>query len=227
MLWPLQAQQDSSRQAAPLLLEVGLSANAYRGDLATYEFWAPAFQLGLKFNKHHRWNSHFNLGIGRVQGQNFAYNFDEAARPNLYFRTSFFSFQYDLQYHFIKNQHWHLYLSQGVGFLSFTPRNEEGLNLQDLLNTRAPFEEYANIALMFPTSLGIGYFLNNGYGLTWQMSFWNTATDYLDNISAWGLRSGNDNVLSFKFSVSVPLLRKNKKSPNNTEEPPLEQEYTR
>jgi hypothetical protein len=69
--------------------------------------------------------------------------------------------------------------------------------------------------------------LPNGYGLGAQLSFWNTSTDYLDNISAWGSRAGNDNVFSFKCSLIVPLSKKRKSTAERPEEQPEEQEYTR
>ncbi|MGD1840227.1 MAG: hypothetical protein ACFB0B_04925 [Thermonemataceae bacterium] len=195
------------------ILEVGISANAYKGDLSdTYTLWSSAFQLGLKFNKKKRFNSHFSLAIGNVRGQYFNYFFSEEATPNDNFNTNFVALHYDLQYHLIKTIRWHLYISQGFGLFRFSPRNERGENLEDLLETRASDETYGNVTIILPTSFGLTYFLKNGYGVGTQLSFYRPLTDYIDNISTWGNDTGNDRLMAFKFFVTIPLQKKQQRT---------------
>jgi hypothetical protein len=192
------------------LLEVGVAANAYRGDLAIkYQKWSSAFQLGLKLNAKKRLNGHFNLGIGTVTGQNpdYHYNGDNAqpATPNRFFKTSYVSLNYDLQVNLVKSRHWIVYLSQGAGLIRFAPKNERNQALSGQLNTRPEEESYNNITMLLTTQAGAMYLFANGYGVGVQGGWLNPQNDYLDNISQWGNRSKKDNVLGFRFSFLAPI----------------------
>lgn len=193
-------------------LEIGVGATAYKGDLnSRYDYWASSLQIGIKFNKKERLNSHLNLTIGSVVGQNNQYKFTSnnvQTTPNLYFKTSIFSFQYDLQYNFIKKTNFILYMSQGIGFLRFVPKDEEGKELQDQRNTRASDETYENTTIILPLSFGAMYILKNGYGFGVQTSYLFPQTDYIDNISGWGQESGKDKIAIVKFWVAVPLAKR-------------------
>ena len=193
-------------------LEIGVGATAYKGDLnSRYDYFASSLQIGIKFNKKKRLNSHLNLTIGSVVGQNYQYKFtglnNMVTTPNQYFKTSIFSFQYDLQYNFIKKTNFILYMSQGIGFLRFVPKDEEGKELQDQRNTRAADETYNNTTLTLPLSFGAMYILKNGYGFGVQASYLFPQTDYIDNISVWGSESGKDKIAIVKFWLAVPLAK--------------------
>ena len=69
------------------LISVGVSANAYRGDLtSSLEKWSNAFHIGFKLNSGNKLNGNFNLGFGFITGENLNYQFDNgetpAPRPN-------------------------------------------------------------------------------------------------------------------------------------------------
>lgn len=193
-------------------LEIGVGATAYKGDLnSRYDYFASSLQIGIKFNRKKRLNSHLNLTIGSVVGENYNYKFplpNNSATPNLYFKTSIFSLQYDLQYNFIKRRDFILYMSQGIGFLRFVPKDEEGKELQDQRNTRATDETYDNTTITFPLSFGAMYILKNGYGFGVQASYLFPQSDYIDNISIWGSNSGKDKIAIVKFWLAVPLSKK-------------------
>ena len=202
--------QSSEPRKPTRLLEVGVAANAYRGDLAMkYQKWSSAFQLGLKLNDKKRLNGHFNLSIGSVTGQNLDYQHNgtnmQPATPNRFFKTSYVSLNYDLQVNLVKTQHWIVYLSQGAGLIRFTPKDERNQALLAQLDTRPEEESYNNITLLLPTQAGVTYLFANGYGLNVQSGWLNPQNDYLDNISQWGNRSKKDNVLSFRFSFLAPI----------------------
>ncbi len=196
--------------AVTRLLEVGVSSNAYRGDLATkYQKWASGFQLGLKLNAKKRLNGHFNLGIGSITGQNPNYQFsgsvEKPATPNLFFKTSYLSLNYDLQVNLLKTRHWIVYVSQGAGLIRYNPKDDRNKGLQSQFGTRPEEESYTNITLLLPTQAGAIYLFENGFGLGVQTGWLNSQTDYLDNISQWGNRSKKDNVLQFRFSFLAPV----------------------
>lgn len=200
------------------LVELGISANAYHGDLSySVPTWGASFQAGIKFNPQARFNSHLNVSIGSISGENFAYSFSNEASPktspNIFFKTNIFTLNYDLQYNFIKKRHWAVYFSQGLGILRFMPKNENGEKLQDIITTRPKGENYSNISVCFPTSLGGTYLLDNGYGVGLQASMLNPITDYIDNISQWGTKSGNDKIWMVKFYVLIPFYKKTSSTP--------------
>lgn len=208
---PAPAATDAAKRP-PRYLEIGVSANAYRGDLTkSYEKWSSAVQVGLLFNRRERLNGHLNLAIGTLTGQNPDYVFDgqpgTVPTPNRFFSTSFFTLNYDLHFNIIKTDRWIAYVSQGVGIVRFRPKDDLGGALQENLATRPPDETYNNVSIVLPSQAGVTYFFGNGYGVGMRSGWLNPQTDYLDNISRWGNRTRKDNALWVKFQFLVPLGR--------------------
>jgi hypothetical protein len=190
------------------LLQLGVSANAYRGDLSEqFKKWTGTFNAGLLFNRKKRLNGSFQFAAGSVTGQTNDpdYPGDPDQTPNTYFKTRIIAVNYELHYNIIKNTQVTWYIGQGLGILNFNPRDEFGQDLRDQGGTRAEGESYGSISVFLPTKTGVIYFLPNGYGLGFEAGFYNTLTDYVDNVSEWGTRSGNDNLLYFKFFLNVPV----------------------
>ena len=111
------------------LISVGVSANAYRGDLTSnLEKWSNAFHIGFKLNSGNKLNGNFNLGFGFITGENLNYQFDNgetpAPRPNWFFRTPIFMINYELNYNFFKWKNFTFYASQGVGLMRFIPQDQ-------------------------------------------------------------------------------------------------------
>lgn len=186
----------------------GFSMNQYRGDLQTAHLkHTGSVQLGLQLNRKKRLNGNFEISYGQLTGQNSMYVFseDEHAMPNKFFSTSIFTLQYNLHLNILKKENYILYLSQGFGIIRYNPEDGYDRSLMDRYETRAPNESYSNTSVMLPTNLGFIYLLPNQWGLGLQAGYLNPLTDYLDNISRWGSKSGNDNVLQFRFAVYVPF----------------------
>lgn len=201
----LQAQQPLS------FIHAGFAMNQFRGDLqAAHPAYTASLQLGLQLNRSKRLNGNLSIGYGTISGQNSQYQFsgDELATPNRFFSSSFLSVQYDLHLNILKKEKYMLYLSQGIGLLRYQPEDDLGRPLQDRYETRPPSETYGNSTVMFPTKLGALYLLPNQWGLGLEAGYLNPLTDYLDNVSQWGNKSGNDNVLQLQLRVLVPLKRK-------------------
>ena len=197
----------AQEEKAKPMLQLGISPNAYRGDLSSYEKWTIGYHVGLLLNKKKRLNGSFQLAFGKVTGQTNDpyYPGDPDKTPNTFFRTNFVTLNYELHYNFIKNDRMIFYIGQGFGIIHFTPKDNLGNKLQDQDQSRAEGESYGNISVTLPTKLGYIYFLPNRLGLGLEVGFYNTMTDYLDNISKWGTQSGKDNILYFKFSLSIPV----------------------
>ena len=193
-----------SRPVALRFLEIGVSANAYRGDLSGYDKFTACYHLGYKFNEGKRVNARVGIGFGFLTGENRLYRFTDA-NPNNFFRTPIFHISGELHFNLLKTRNIMLYLSQGIGFLQYDPKTEKGEKLADLTNTRAIDEQYGKISVMLPTGAGAVYVLKNSYSFGIQATFLNTQTDYLDNIGRYGIRDGNDNVFSLRFFMYAPL----------------------
>lgn len=209
----VQAQDSLTIQPARKVtrfLELGISANAYKGDLsADYQKWTPAFQAGLKLNFKKRLNSHINLAIGSVSGENLNYavpsEVTPAPTPNTYFKTNFVIVNYDLQLHLLKYKGLMVYISQGIGLIRYEPKDAQNNKLLDNFSSRASNESYSNVSAVLPTQAGVQYILKNGYGIGFQAGWLNLQNDYIDNISLWGSRQKKDNALLYRFAFMVPL----------------------
>ena len=188
----------------------GVAPTAYKGDLhESYQNWSMVFFAGLKFNRNHKLNGNFTLSIGSVSGQNPNYSFDDGSlpspAPNHFFTSKVVGLNYELHYNFIHKEKIKVFVSQGVGVLRFNPKDEFDEPLIDQLSTRSTNETYGNISMMLPTQLGVLYTLPNDYSIGLQVGFQNTTSDYLDNISNWGLKKGSDNIFTYRFEIHIPL----------------------
>lgn len=187
-------------------LTVGVSSNAYMGDLSpSPKKWTSSFHLGLKFHKARLLNGQFNLSFGTITGQNRHHEAVSEGEANDFFQTRVITANYDLQINLLKANHYAIYVSQGIGFTHYNPQNEYYEPLQEIPSTRAVNETYGNTAIILPTQIGAYYIFKNGYGIGLQSGIMNTMTDYLDNISQLGSNEGNDNILMNKVSFMVPL----------------------
>lgn len=196
-------------QQVSKFLELGVSPLSYKGDLSQgYEKWTSAFNLGLKRNNKKTWNGHFNLMIGTITGQNPNYDFATTATPNKFFKASLVSVNYDLQYNIIKKDNFILFISQGIGLMRFTTKDEDNNDLADKFSTRAKNETFNNISFIFPHHIGVIYLFKNNYGAGFQLGRLTPGTDYLDNISQLSSYKKPDNIFAFRFSFYAPLTYK-------------------
>lgn len=205
--WQTFGQQDSL--SFPARLGVGISHNAYRGDLGgAYQRGGLAVHLSYMFSHSKKLHGGLHAAAGRFSGYELSGaspDFEAEVLPNTSFSTTFFSIHYALQYDIIRREHWLLYVSQGLGLIRFTPEDEFGNALPDLPETRAEGESYGSAAAILPTQIGIDYFLPNQLGIGLKLGWLNTTTDYLDNISQLGDKAGNDNVLQVLLQLHIPL----------------------
>ncbi|ELR69635.1 hypothetical protein C900_04860 [Fulvivirga imtechensis AK7] len=182
--------------------------NAYKGDLSGYEKYTSSFHVGIQLNRKHRVNGNFNMGFGNINGENRNFTFESDQQPlpvpNKFVKTQFFYINYDLHYNIIKKKNVILYFSQGIGLIRFSPEDADGNSLTENQNTREADETYRKESFMLPTSLGAIFILPNQYGVSVQAGFYNTLTDYLDNISNLG-DSKKDNILAFRLAFFVPV----------------------
>ena len=208
LLLMLVSMEGLQAQTATRYFWAGLSANNYRGDLEDgLPHYTPGIHLGMKLNRAKRLNGNFAVGLGTLNGQNPDFNplLEPPTKPNKYFDTPFFTFDYSLQYHIIKKERFALYISQGIGLFRYNPKDEQDRELLTLTTTRPEDETYSNISIQLPTAIGGAYYLPNQWGVGLQATYLNTLTDYIDNIGSLGPKKGNDNVLQFRLMLLVPV----------------------
>jgi len=165
-----------------------------------------AFQSSLLFDHQRRLHGGVPTSYGTLTGQaqsERVFNPDENT-PNRFFKTTFFSVQYALEYDIVRRDNNVVYLSQGLGFVYFSPNEQFGESLPADLSTRAPNETYGSVAAMLPTHLSINYFFPNRFGIGTKAGFANYLTGYTDNASQLGQVDGNDNALHVQFLFFVP-----------------------
>lgn len=208
LTWPVAsyAQQDSLGKYSKIMF--GVSANAYKGDLGKpYHQWAAAYHISFLPNDQKRLHGGIHASLGAVVGQEVPANtFDpeNIVATNYFFRSDFLSMHYALQYNLVLSKSLTVYLSQGLGFMRFVPKDEYGRKLQDALSTRAANETYTNIAAILPTQAGIAYYFSNQFGFGFKAGWLNTTTDYIDNISFLGRERGSDNIIQYQVIFHVP-----------------------
>lgn len=204
------ARNDTSSLYPSSLLLLGISPVAYKGDLVShYDKFGIAFNVGIRFNKKKRTNGELEViaGFTTAQNSDYSFNGDKDATPSEFAITNFAGASYNLNFNLISKENFKLYLSQGLGLMRFSPRDENYDRLNSQLSTRAVGEDFSNITTYFPTRLGFLYLLPGGYGAGFQMSWLNPSTDYLDNISQWGNIEKSDKLLSYRFAIFVPLKK--------------------
>lgn len=191
-------------------LTFSVSPSSYSGDVGNaFQKWTSIYEIGLKLNKKQRINGKISVAWGRLQGQEENLGITTAATigRNNFFNTSFFKFQYELQLNLFKSKNFAFFIAQGIGAWQFTVRNQAGDNLQDIRSSRAANEDFDNLTLILPSSLGAYYLFDNGYGFGLQLAYLNPRTDYIDNVSQLGNKGGNDQVFQAGFQVFIPLQR--------------------
>lgn len=185
--------------------EIGISPTSYKGELSSYDHWSMGWNIGLLLTRKKRINSEFSVFIGNISGQNSNFLKQENTNPNTFFRTSFFSGSYNLHLNIIAKKRFKFYVSQGIGIMNFSPQNANYDKLIDLVETRAINEIYNTTTIVLPTQIGMHYSLKNHFNLGVKISWLNTRTDYLDNISEWGDVDNNDNMMAYKIYVLIPI----------------------
>lgn len=208
--------QDTAK-AAPLQLGVGLTANSYLGDLNYRDDSPlrayPGINFSLQFDNKKAFGLQVNSGFARITEQNDAAALDGVGEynPNRFVQTSFFYLDLRLRRYFLRKQKIKPFLAAGIGFVSFNPEDVEGNFLLENIFTRLPEEEnYLTLVAQFPMQAGIQIQLNPTMYLNLSGVYRFVSSDYVDNISAFGRRGGNDALLSAQAELLFSIVGKEK-----------------
>lgn len=189
----------------PLQIGLGMMGTAYDGDLTTngdalYRFH-PGFNFSFQFASEKLISPQLNAGFGRFVNQDRDIASVEGVQPNTFVDTRIFHVDFRLKARFLRDKAVHPYVSAGIGLLGYAPRDEDGNNLLDDLNTRNDGETYGSITASFPLSPGVEIELSPLLMVGLEYTYRPTGSDYLDNISQLGTKSGNDKIQALALSL--------------------------
>lgn len=195
------------------MLELGFGMNSYKGDLSSsFDKYSPTAHLGIYFHSEKRINFYLSGYIGNLNAQSTEYISPVINKsPKTFVETAIYGAQFEVLLNIYKKENFKFYLYQGLGIVSFSPKDAEGedLTLDTNFEYRADGEEYSQMALTLPTGVGLLYVFKNGYSLGLKANLLNPQTDYLDNMSQLGDGGeSNDQVFQTKLSFYIPLKLK-------------------
>lgn len=202
---------NSFAQEKHLQLSLGLSPTAYKGDLnSRYSHFGFGWNTSLDIINNKFASSSIQISAGSFTGQEIIGQLSQqSTNPyTYYFKTSFFSFNYALNFNFIRTKHFHLSLSPGIGLFRFTSKDKNGDKLLEKPSTRGKDESYSPSTFILPVSITGKYILNNNISIQVGIKWLNPQSDYIDNVSTFGSNTRNDKVIQYQFSVGVPLKQK-------------------
>lgn len=194
---------NTEKNPSRLRMGVGTAANVFIGDVSdSFEKFYPALTLSFQFDSKKRITTQLNVTFGKVAGDNPSLKNLDGKTPNTYFQSSYLAFDFRLKYNFRKTKKLSPFLSAGAGYMSFSPRDQNG----SLFPQSTRPNDYPTTTFILPLSLGINYKLNPASSLHIQANIYNPQTDYLDNVSKWGTKKGKDNLLGLQISFVMDPL---------------------
>lgn len=219
-----------SQTGAPLQIGIGLSANAYSGDLNYRDNTPvrayPGINFSLQFENKKPLSFQLNSGFARFTEQKdlLALEGQGEYQPNIFVQTGFFYLDARLRYFFYHKRKIRPFLGAGVGFLSFNPEDQEGDFLAENIFTRLPEEEsYLTLVAQFPLQAGIQIRIKSTVSINLSANYRYTASDYLDNVGLFGAKPGKDALLSAQAELVFTLTGNEKPAEAPQKEIPVEE----
>ncbi|TAE46516.1 MAG: hypothetical protein EAZ89_19940 [Bacteroidetes bacterium] len=196
---------------APLRVSIGMAGFSYEGDFTygeeKFRRFYPGTNFAIQFEGKKPLQLQVNAGFGKFREQSddqFLLAAD-GVTPNTYVETSFFYTDLRLTLRLLKHSPVRPVLGAGLGMLNFNPRDQEGTFLGENIFSRLENEVYGTTALIIPLSAGLEMRLNRKISLGLAYIYRITASDYLDNVSALGLKQGNDALYNAQLSLNFTL----------------------
>lgn len=184
-------------------ISIGLGTSYYYGELTDgYElsFLRPAFQLSYGMYIDPRWHLDIGVSYTQLSAADSTSNYIPRLNRNLHFRTSLVEISGMAYFEILRDKHlyslWHSklhmtpYVFGGVALIAFNPQakfNDIWYDLQPL-GTEGQFiegegEPYSRLQVSIPFGAGMSVKVNRQIGLSLEVGYRLTFTDYLDDIS--------------------------------------------
>jgi hypothetical protein len=186
-------------------LGIGPYGMLYTGDLSTQKEWFhrvyPGLNLSLQFDSPKLIVPQLNAGFGKITGEDRNLEPVNGIQPNTFVSTTYFYIDGRFHLQFFRRQRFRPRVGLGFGLLNYTPKGQQGQNLQQQLQTRKEGEDYNTTAPHLPMTIGFKYSLNDFVSLGMDLTRFNVFTDYIDNIGELGTNPGNDRLNSLLVSI--------------------------
>lgn len=198
------------RQKGLIKLGVGMTGNYYVGDLSTSKFAYnriyPGAYFSLSTDNPRRIKWVLNAGYANITEQDdnprYAQTFSKDIHPNTYVSTDFGYGDVGIQIRAFKRHRFQPYLSAGLGFLFFSPKDKKNTGLLDQDFSRLEDETYSLVAFQAPFGFGFEYKILPSIGINLSYQYRLLSSDYIDNIGKLGVRPGNDLIQSLQFGLT-------------------------
>jgi hypothetical protein len=197
-----------SAQQPTRAIVAGFSSWQYSGSYAGSQPLNAGFFVGFKTNKARYFNTRFELGFGRAQGQSMTFanlygNSNQGPSPS--FITDIYYGGLDLNLNILKKPSHTLYITGGIGLMRFDPKDGQGNGLATINTTRQLGEAYSQSSVWFPLGIGATYWILNGPGIGLQVTYQNPSTRYIDNVDKLSPNSVADQLFVTRVSIFIPL----------------------
>lgn len=207
----LMAGLHAQQAGKPLRIGVGLSGVAYEGDLTQDDgdFWrvSPGLNVSLQFDGTRRINLQLRSGVGRIteQTDRMAITAPDGVTPASFVETNLFFLDLRARLRLIKRGPVQPFLGAGLGFLSFSPRDQNDNFLVENFLSRPAGETYTTLVATFPLMGGVDVRLTKQVGLELLYTFRPVMSDHLDNLGSLGRMAGNDRLHELTLALHVFL----------------------
>ncbi len=233
LVWGL---RKTSAQQPTRAIVAGFSSWQYSGSYSGSQPLNAGFFVGFKTNKARYFNTRFELGYGRAQGQSMTFanlygNSNQGPSPS--FITDIFYGGLDLNLNILKKPSYTLYLTGGIGLMRFDPKDGQGNGLTTINTTRQLGEAYSQSSVWFPLGIGGNYWIPNGPGIGLQVTYQNPGTRYIDNVDKLSPIAVADQLFVTRVSIFIPLPASKPRAPRaspskpNTNDSPEKTRQTR
>lgn len=189
---------------------VGIGSNSYIGDLSPTRTMGQLNVL-LRYQKmlDESLALQATVNVGEIEGEYEPGDpielLGSSRTPNTYFSARVNSLDVGLKWYILKSNFVQLNASLGLGLLTYTIEDKEERSLNKREETRLPDEDYVLRAAYLPASIGLVFFHDKSISLEIEQSWSFTNTDYLDNISYLGDKSGNDHIVRHSLTLRYRL----------------------
>lgn len=197
-----------------LLFGAGFEAVRYSGDIVSgsrsWERFNAVGKLSFTLENYKVISPYIQFGFGSFSAQNRELNQVTPFAPNRYVYTRFQYLSLGPKIRFKRWKKVYPYLIPTIGILFFDPLDQDFNSYVNQDRTRAEGEEYNTSVFIFPLLMGVHLRLHEHFHLSFQYQFYGITTDYIDNISELGEKSGNDRLsgICINFYISPGIMKK-------------------
>jgi hypothetical protein len=192
-----------------VMIGVGLMAQTFIGDLTpaneVFTRWYPGMNFSLQFDSRRLLSPQINFAFSDFVAQDRNLGAKDGRQPNRFAHVTYFSADFRLRVRFLRKSRIRPHLGVGIGFLTFSVKDEKEKSLLNNISSRALNERYASTSAILPFNAGFTWklspIISTGIDVTYSLCL----SDYIDNVGKLGNRRGPDSFFTFQFSLYATI----------------------